>query len=213
MSDDEVEGRLDPVTAARIAEATVVRARRALRVGDAPVFLAWGIAWLTGMGAMWWSVRDQEPYQGPSGGATAVLGVLLGVALLVTMIGVLRASRGVDGPSRAQAQVFGWSWSVGFGAYFAMQAALTHQGTDLRTLGILGTATPILITSLIYVVGSAIWQDRALFVVGCWLAVAAAGAAWAGPVGSVLVGALAGGGGLLVAAGVVALRDHRVGRG
>ena len=64
-------------------------------------------------------------------------------------------------------------------------------------------------TGLIYVVGSAIWLDRVMFSVGLWLLAITAAGTWTGPVGLLLTGALAGGGGFLVAAALLWLRSRK----
>jgi 4-hydroxybenzoate polyprenyltransferase len=42
------------------------RARRELRVRRPVLFLIWGLVVLVGYGAMWLSVRGQQPYHGPA---------------------------------------------------------------------------------------------------------------------------------------------------
>jgi hypothetical protein len=71
-------------------------------------------------------------------------------------------------------------------------------------MGIAGAAGPLLVTGLIYVAAAAISLDRTMFALGGWLLAVAAAAGWAGPVGALAVGALAGGGGFLAAAAFLA---------
>ncbi|HEX5294943.1 MAG TPA: hypothetical protein VFX25_39235, partial [Streptosporangiaceae bacterium] len=87
--------------------------------------------------------------------------------------------------------------------------ALGRHGASAGVLGIVGGAGPILVTGLIYVLAAGIWLDRSMFGLGVWLAAVAAAGAWAGPVGVLLIGALAGGGGFLAMAGFLALRHGR----
>ena len=90
-----------------------------------------------------------------------------------------------------------------------MQGALAHQGADSAVLGLVSAAGPLLVTSLIYLTGAAIWLDRAMLTIGAWLAFVAAAGVWTGPITVLLVNALAGGGGFLVVAGYLAWRKRR----
>jgi hypothetical protein len=191
---------MDPAAAATLIRQTQTHSVHALKVRTPPLYAVWGTAWLLGLGGMWLSVRDQQPYHGPSGTATATLGVLLFAAAAVTAIIVVRAAKGVGGASAMQGQIYGLSWPIGFASLFAIQGALARQDASDEVLGVLGAAGPILVTALIYLVGAAIWREWSMFYLGAWLALVAGAGAWTGPVNLLLVGAIAGGGGFLVAA-------------
>jgi hypothetical protein len=197
MDEDEV---MDARTAAALIERTRASTRSALQVRLWPMYLAWGVAWLAGLGAMWLSVRGQRPYHGPPAAAAALLAVLIVAAVVVTMVIVFRATRGIEGVSAVQGRMYGLSWPIGFAALFLIEGALGRHGARPEVLGIVGAAGPILVTALIYLVGAAIWRDWLMFALGGWLALVAAAGAWAGPAGVLLAEALAGGGGFLVAA-------------
>jgi hypothetical protein len=199
---------MDPQEAAALMAATSRQARSALAIRLPLVYLPWGAAWLIGLGAMWLSVRDQRPYQGPPAAAVVILVILLLAAVGVTMVVVTRATRGVHGPSALQGRIYGLSWPIGFAALFGIEGALSQHGASGQVLGIVAGAGPILVTGLIYVLGAAIWLDWSMFWLGAWLSVVAAAGAWAGPVSLLLIGAVAGGGGFLAMAGFLALR-HR----
>jgi hypothetical protein len=205
MTDDMT---MDPQEAAALIAATSRQARSALAIRLPLVYLPWGAAWLIGLGAMWLSVRGQHPYQGPSGLTVALLVILLLAAIGVTMIVVTRATHGVSGPSAVQSRIYGLSWPVGFAGLFGIDGALSQHGASGPVLGLVSGAGPILVTGLIYVLGAAIWLDWSMFWLGTWLAAVAVAGAWAGPVSLPLIGALAGGGGFLAMAAILALR-HR----
>ena len=57
--------------------------------------------------------------------------------------------------------------------------------------------------------GAALWGVRPMAALGAWLVLVASGAGFAGPVGAVLVGAVLGGGGLLVAASWLLMARRR----
>lgn len=193
-------GRLDPRSAAELFARTEREARSALRVSPALLNLIWGMAWLIGLGAMWLSVVRQRPYTGPSGPASAVLGVGLVAAMAITITVSARAGRGVGGRSVLRWLIYSWSWPVGFGGLFTILGAAAKAGASPRVTGVLYAAGPFLVTGLIYVLAAAIVLSRRMFALGVWLVLVGAAGAWTGPVTVLLIGALAGGGGFLVAA-------------
>ena len=183
--------------------------QRSLTVRVPQLYAAWGIAWLIGIGAMWLSVLGQHPYAGPTAATAILLGVLLVAAIVVTMVYVGRATRGVSGRSAVQGRMFGLAWPIGYGAYYTMEAALAHDGAGAELAGLVGAAGPLLVTGMVYLVGAAIWRDWPMFAMGAWLAVVVAVGVWTGPVTVLLVDAVAGGGGFLVMAGYLVVRGRR----
>jgi hypothetical protein len=209
QADARADARLDARAAARLIRETRHHAEDTLAIKLPRMYAAWGVAWLIGLGAMWLSVRGQHPYTGPSGAAEAVLGGLLALALVVTMAAIGQATRGVGGSSARQGTLYGLSWPAGMAAVFIIVGALGHAGASPRVLGVAYAAGPLLVTGLIYVTGSAIWLDRVMFWTGLWLLTITAAGAWTGPAGLLLTGALAGGGGFLAAAALLAFGPGR----
>lgn len=209
LNGDDLNGDdLDSHAAAALLEHATEHARRAMEVRVPWVYAGWGVAWLVGLGAMWLSVRTQVPYRGPGAGASILFGVLAVGALVGTVVAVVRATAGRHGQSEFQGRIFGWAWPIGFAAFFTLDGALAHYGAAGTVLGLFGAAGPLLITSLIYLMGAAIWLDRPMFVMGAWLAVVAAAGVWTGPVTVLLVNAAAGGGGFLAMAGYLGGRKR-----
>lgn len=202
------DNRMDARAAAALLQQTQEHARDELRIRLPPLYAAWGVAWLVGLGGMWLSVRGQRSYRGPAAGSVVLLAVLIAAAVVVTMVIVARATSGIEGPSALQRRIYGASWPIGFAALFAIEGALAQHGASGEVTGILGAAGPLLVTGLIYLLAAAIWLDRSMFALGAWLALAAAAGAWTGPVTVLLVEALAAGGGFLLAAALLA-RRHR----
>lgn len=207
MTDDETFE--SHAAAAALIQQTTSDARRSMDPRLPQLYGAWGVAWLVGIGGMWLAVRGQHPYTGPTTASAVLLGVLLVSAVVVTILYVGRATRGVHGQSEVQGRIFGFAWLLGFGAYFTMQGALVHLGASAAVLGVLGATGPLLITSMVYFLGAAIWLDRPMLAMGIWLAVVVAAGVWTGPVTVLLVDAIAGGGGFLVMTGYLALRRRR----
>ncbi|MGI8418301.1 MAG: hypothetical protein ACR2P2_19315 [Nakamurella sp.] len=203
------DDRLDPRAAAALMAQTTDHTRRSLDVSRPRLYVAWGVAWLAGLGVMWLSVRGQHPYRGPAGYSAALLGILIIAALAVTMEVVLRATKGGQGHSEVQGRMYGLSWAVGFAAFFVTDGAVAHYGASAQVLGILGAAGPLLITSLMYVLGAALWLDWSMFAMGCWLAMVTAVGAWTGPVAVLAIEAFAGGGGFLLMACYLGYRRRR----
>lgn len=191
---------LDPALAAALIASETGRVRSALEVRLPLQYLAWGIAWTLGFGAIWWQVHGQHPYQGPSGWPPILFIALLVLAGLVTAVQTHRATRGVHGASRELGMVWGLSWGLGFTAMSLLFPALTAQGAAPETLGVIGVALPALICGMQYIVGSGFWPNPSMRVIGCWLVAVAVVAAFAGPVLGALVVAVTGGGALLAGA-------------
>jgi hypothetical protein len=197
MPDDQT---LNPHAAAALLRQAQDHARGEFAIKQPRLYAAWGVAWLIGTGAMWLSVRGQQPYQGPAGWSVAILVVLIVAAIAATVIVTSRATWGVGGTSARQGTIFGLCWPAGFVALFVIEGALSHAGASAAVMGVIGAVGPLLVTGLIYVTAAAMWVDWTMLALGGWLLAVAAAGGWAGPVGALAVDALAGGGGFLAAA-------------
>ncbi len=67
-------------------------------------------------------------------------------------------------------------------------------------IGLFASAGPVLVVSVMYLVGGALWNNWTMFVVGAWLALTIGVAVMFGVVTFDLIMAIAGGGGFLIAA-------------
>jgi len=202
---DEVE-RFDPQAAMDLLTDTQRRTGRALDVNGAVLYGVWGMAWLIGYLAIWLSVHGHAVYQPPAGWAFSVLGVGMVAALAVTGLTVGRAVRGVTGVSSSSGTMYGWAWLLGFVCLYAMLAGLSRAGASDAVIGLFASAGPVLVVSLMYLVGGALWRDRTMFVVGGWLVLVNVVAVLAGVEPFGLIMGIAGGGGFLVAAAFEARR-------
>jgi hypothetical protein len=206
MGEDEV---LDARQAAELLRQSAGHARERLTVNEALIYTAWGLAWLIGCGAMWLSVLGQHPFRGAAGWASAILGAGIVLAIVTTAVTVSRATRGVGGVSARQGMIFGLSWPVGFAALFAIIGAAGHFGASPKVLGVLGAAGPLMLVGLIYVLAAGMWLDWVMCGLGVWALLVAAVGAWTGPVGVLFIDAVAGGGGFLAAAALLAWRNRK----
>lgn len=198
---------MDVQTAVAIMREAGERARRELWVRRPVVFATWGLAMVLGYGAMWLSVRRQQPYRGPAEGTYFVLFILYALAVIITGALVDRAAGGVGGRSVFQRGVFVLALFAGYAALGNEKLALSHDGVGRPVLGVLGAAVPLLTAGLVFVASSAVSAgtvparpDWTRLVLGVWLLAVGAGGTWAGPVTDLAIYALVGGGGVLLMA-------------
>jgi hypothetical protein len=189
---------MDVHEAAAILQDTTERAQRALIVRRPLVFAVWGLAWLVADGAIWLSVRDQHPYNGPTPVSLVVLTIVVAAAAAITTVLVGRAGSGVGGWTVLQRRIFLLSYLSGYIAMFTLEAAIDHAGASRAVLGVYGAAAPILLAGLVIAASSALSLDWSVFGLGIWLFVVAAVSGFAGPVGVWAVSALGGGAALLL---------------
>ncbi|MGH2888800.1 MAG: hypothetical protein ACRDNJ_04140, partial [Solirubrobacteraceae bacterium] len=154
---------------------------------------------------MWVDVRDHHPYRGPAAVSFVVLGVLLAAAIALTVITMIPIAKRMGGDAERRGQLYGVSWPVAYLTMFFIFGALGAHGASPETMGLVGAAVPMLLTAVLYAAGGAVWLDRTMFVTGCWLALVTAVGVWTGPVGVLLVEAVAGGGGFLLVGGYLAV--------
>jgi hypothetical protein len=205
MSQDNV---LDTRQAAELLQHSADHARERLTVDYAPIYSAWGVAWLIGCGAMWLSVRAQHPFHDPAPWASAILAVGTSSAAAATAATVSRAARGIGGVTARQAKMFALSWPLSFGALFAIIGAAVHFGASPTLTALLGVAGAPMLVGLIYMLAAGMWLDWVMFWLGVWELLVAATGVWTGPAGMLFIDAVVGGGGFLAAAALLALRKR-----
>jgi hypothetical protein len=84
-------GEFDPRAAAQLLEQTTRRAQRQFEFPSPLLSLIQAAALLGAYGAVWLSVRGQNPYSGPSGGALAELYGFVAVAAVAVSLDGRRA--------------------------------------------------------------------------------------------------------------------------
>jgi hypothetical protein len=177
-------GEFDPRAAAILLEQTTKRARRQFEFPSPLLTLIQAVAVLAAYGAIWLSVRGQNPYQGPSLGALAALYAFVALAAIVATWEGRRASAGVSRRSSRQQ----WSRAIplvaAFLAVYVLMGALRFDGFSYAIVyGILPAAGPLIVVGAAmagYAAAREEWQ-----VLGVAVAVVAvgAGSAFAGPSG------------------------------
>lgn len=185
------------------------RAARALEPDAAVIYALWGVAWLLGFLAMWAGYSAAIAFPRLVGGL--VFAALIGTAVIVNVVHVIRRTAGLRGASQRSGAMYGWSWTLGFVALSLVMAGVMRSGLPVETLSLLWAVLPGLVVGVLYLAGGALWQDRTQYALGCWVLASCAAGSLAGYPGVYLAMAFGGGGGFLLAALLLALR-RRAGR-
>jgi hypothetical protein len=184
-------GSFDPQQAAALLDQTRRQTRRQLEIGPPLLWLIRAAVTFLGYGALWWSVRDQHPYAGPSPAAIVIVYTLVGVALGATVRYSARATAGVGGRSQVLRRAERLTLVVVYIAVYTFMGALQHAGASHAIVYGIYPA----VAQLIFIagVGAAMAAARANWpLVTALLAIVAvgAGAAFAGPAGAWLAAGL-----------------------
>jgi len=180
--------------------------QRRLRVNPAMFYGPWGAAYLLGFGSVFLTYSTAVPLRLPGAVAAVIIGVLFAAATVVSIVTGVRAGRGLRGPSRAAGAMYGWSWTLGFCTLAAVNIGVTRLGLPADAVTLLWSGSSLLLVGVLYLAAGALFQDRFQYGLGLWMLVSAATSVFAGVPGNFAVVALAGGGGLLLAAGYFTLR-------
>lgn len=145
-TDEPDAGELEPARAAALLEETTTRAQREFDIRPPLVMLIAAVVVLVAYGVVWWSVRRQHPYTGPSGTALAELYGTLIVWIVVYSAFFRRAVRGLGGRSSRQRQIEGLAFGTIWVSVYVFQAALHHAGASHAIVyGIYPAAAPLII--------------------------------------------------------------------
>lgn len=153
--------------------------RRQLNGNAALVYLLWGLAWITGYGALEGSRRGWLPLEPDS--ALVVLGAALLTATVTTVVLSLRSSLGVRGHSAFQGGMYGASWAMGFLIMGILSMSIGRAVDDFWFRGMLINSIAVLIVGLLYVAGGTTFNDRRQCYLGLWLLAVTAAALISGP--------------------------------
>ncbi|GAA1864856.1 hypothetical protein [Myceligenerans crystallogenes] len=202
--DDGAE--LDAAARLRLIDEQQRRARSGLDPDSRLLYGAWGVAWLAGYLAMWFTSRDGSD---PAAWAGWTLAGLIVAAMVLTMVHSIGRSRGTRGVSSRTGAMYGWGWFLGFVTMWAVLNGMIRAGlTDGAVIAVAANGIACLIVGLMYLGGGMVFQDTGLYVLGVWMLLTAAVATLVGLPGTNLVMALMGGGGFLVAGAVTAVVVH-----
>jgi hypothetical protein len=197
-ADAAADAPLDLAAARAIIDAQRDRVRATTYTDDRIIFGVWAVAWLAGYGVLWWFGHDDVeavPWWG-----WAAFGALMMAGVATTITHSLRRMSGMDGVSRRTGVLYGWSWFVAFAAGQTLVGGLAGAGVPDEAVALAANGISALIVGILYMAGGALWQDRAQFALGVWMAVVAAVATLVGLPWTFAVMGLAGGGGMAVGA-------------
>jgi len=172
----EEGSEFDPKEAARILQEATRQARRSFDLKRPLLWVFAGTVVLLGYGALWFSVRDQHPYQGPSLGAIAgvYVAIVVGIALSARLL--QRATKDVSGPSQVLTAGEGIAIALAYIATAVIQGALHHAGASHAIVyGIFPAAAPLVIAGCTLAGITGAKQDWPMFAVA--LAVVSVGTA------------------------------------
>ena len=115
---------------------------------------------LFGFGAVWFSVRNQYPFRGPTTGALIVLFVLLAIRIATVLFAHHRARSGVSGRSvrLGQAEVAAVVVSL-VAAYLLMIGLATHGNKDASFFWVYALSATLIVLGAVWAMRSAIRED------------------------------------------------------
>ena len=135
-------------------------------------------------GALWLSVRHQDPYVGPS---LAVIGWVYGivvVSVVVSATAYRRATRGVRGPSRREDAIAGLAVGVPWIAVYVFDGALKANGFGTAIVyGVFDAAGPWLVVGTAFAALAAGREQWGGMAAGLTVVVIGTAAAFFGPAG------------------------------
>jgi hypothetical protein len=184
-------------------------AARDLYVAPAQILASWGVAWILGFGAFYFASSHARWHFLPLWAATAILVTLSAAAAVVVVTQTARRGRGVQGPSRTVSAMYGWSWPLAFAGVFALNIGLSQHGLPAALAPLLWPGSSAVVAGVLYLAGGVLFTDRVQYGLGAWMLAVGAGSVQAGWPANFAILALAGGGGFLVAAGLIVARGRR----
>jgi hypothetical protein len=149
------ETPLDPQEAAALLDQATQQARRKLEPSPPWLLVTRGVAVLAALGAIWFSVRGQHPYKGPTAADIPVLVAFIVINFAATVGVRQRAMTGVHGRSRFSQ-----------GEIMVLVVAFVAAVVAMAGLGAAGVSFALYPTSVLVIPGLA------------WAAIAAARANW-----------------------------------
>jgi hypothetical protein len=199
-STDEDQPPASPEDSLRLIREQRAQAERSLTPDPRLMYWPWAVAWLVGFGLLYlqYGTDGVGLLDLPGWLPFAALFGLMAVALATMSTALARANRHVAGESATKGMRYGIAWAVGF-AGFGATAGYISNYLEPPQVGVLWAAGSMGLVAVMYVAGSALYNDRDMFRLGLWLGVVNVAGVAAGPGWHALAIAVAGGGGGLVA--------------
>ena len=178
-------GSFDPQQAAVLLDQTTQQARRQLQPAQPWLLIVRGVLVLAALGAIWLSVRGQDPYKGPTAADIPILVGFIVLNFTATVAVRKRATAGVSGRSRfTEGEI-----AVLVGSFVVTVVAMLGLGSAGVSFAFYPT-TVLVIPGLAWAILSAARSNRREIVTGLALIVIGIVGAFAGPAGSWAVAAV-----------------------
>jgi hypothetical protein len=169
------------------ADLVVSTRRKARRVFEQPSPLGYLFAALVvggAYGALWLSVRHQDPYVGPSLAVIALVYGIVVISVVVNATAYHRATRGVRGPSRREDAIRGLAIGVPWIAVYVFDGALRANGfSNAIVYGVFDAAAPWLVVGAAFAALAAGREQWGEMAQGLAVLVIGTTAAFFGPAG------------------------------
>ncbi|HXN04481.1 MAG TPA: hypothetical protein VN895_06585 [Candidatus Acidoferrum sp.] len=177
-------GDFDPQAAARLLETTKRRAQRQFEFRTPLLTLIQAAALLAAYGAIWLSVRGQNPYSGPSGAAVVELYAFIAVAAIAVGLEARRVRAGVSHRASREEWTRAVPFIAAFLSVYALMGALRYDGFSFAIVyGILPAAGPLIVVGAAAAGYAAAREDWQLLGLAVAAVAVGAGSAFAGPAG------------------------------
>jgi uncharacterized membrane protein len=172
-------GTFDPRQAAALLDQSTRLARRKLEPSPPWLLATRAVLVLAALGAIWFSVRGQHPYQGPTAADIPVLVAFIVINFFATVGVRMRANTGVRGKSKlrpAEIAILTAAWV----SVPVLITALAAAGVSLAKY----PTTVLIVPGLAWAAVSAARANWVSFGTGVAVTVVGVAGAFAGPVGS-----------------------------
>jgi hypothetical protein len=174
---------LDPHEAAAMLDQATQQARRRFQPNPPLLNVFRAFVVLAAFGSLWFSVRGQHPYTGPSGWAVAIAYVLVAVVIGWSASALKRSGAGVTGPAQRARNLGIGVLLVGWVLVYVFQGALYKAGAPHDIVyGLYPATAPFFIVGLAGAANSAGREDWPMTATTLAVAVVAAVAAYGGPI-------------------------------
>lgn len=187
-TNDPPAASFSPSEAAQLLDQTTRQARREFTRRRPLLNILQALTMIVGFGAIWFSVRGQHPYHGPSAAAIAAVYVLVALVIGVAARLIRQASAGVSGPTEERSKVMLTIQAASWVVPYVILAVLAHSNVSHAFVyGQYLAAAPFLFVGLVTAITSAMEGDTRLLRSGLVIAVVAGVAIFTGPVAVWLV--------------------------
>jgi hypothetical protein len=176
-------GTFSPQQAAALLDHTTRQARRQFEPSPPWLLTTRAVLVLAVLGSIWFSVRGQDPYRGPTAANIPVLVAFIVANFVATVTVRMRANAGVRGRSplsRAEITILALAWA----SEAALIAALAAAGSSLAE----HPTTVLIIPGLAWTAISAARHNWPSLGMGIAVTITGIAGAFAGPAGAWLVG-------------------------